>query len=327
MRVGALILLLCLPGFLFAGSNRVAKRAERTWLKASGVILSERMATGSWQQELDPALSGLIGPEFGSYATTLGKLSAKQTAAQSGWCRVIACMLDSLDIGSKDTVAVTMTGSFPGLNLAVLSTLEAAKIPYRCVISLGASTFGACDSTWNWPKAEALLKEKKILKFGSLAVTPGGSGDRMTGLPLETALHANDELRGIENSFHPNSLRQAVLYREHLLGPVKNLRLLINVGGGHAALGSRTFGHHVRGGYLDENSRLLLESSARSEGIPGLMETWFEKDLPVLHLVNIEALASDWGLPICPQKAQTPKVLNSPCQRPSTTVVPSNLIQ
>ncbi len=298
-----------------AVSARQLQQAESRWMAASGWILTQRMATGSWNAALDPALSGLVGPEDGAFTTSLGQLAAKQTAAQSGWCRVMACLLDSLGIDSRDTVAVSMTGSFPGLNLAVLLTLEAGGIPYRCISSLGASTFGANDSTFNWPLVEGWLRQRRLLRTGSLAITPGGSGDRLNGHDLDAMRAAEEALRPHKASLHPASLQQAVELSRELLGPRPSLSLLVNVGGSHPVLGGNDFGRQMPGGLLGEGSSSPAQAGDEA-GTVGVMQLYWQEGLPILHFSDIVRLAREWGLPAPPQEAASPAELVRDCQRP-----------
>lgn len=293
-------------------TDREIARAERAWVRASGEILAQRLADGSWDAELDPALSGLIGSVDGELSTTLGDLAAKRAAAQSGWCRVIGCLLDSLALDERDTVAVTMTGSFPGIDLAVLLTLEAADQPYRCVSSLGASSYGANRADYNWPRVEAMLKDRGLLRQGSSCITPGGANDRLSNSLLEMQRVAEAELRRHDQSLHPGSLRQAIDLRREILGPPEHLSLLINVGGGHAVLGTTPFGRAASGGLLGDAERLLLTEET-GEGIPGLLQQWFQLGLPTLHFTGIVELARAWGLPTEPTKAETPDTLRVDC--------------
>ena len=293
---------------------QVAK-AEARWMEASGWVLAKRRANRSWQENLDPALSGLVGHEEGVFTTSLGQLEAKQSAAQSGWCRVIACLLDSLQVDEKDTVAVTMTGSFPGLNLAVLLTLEAGGIPYRCISSLGASTFGANDSTFNWPLVEGWLRQRRLLRTGSLAITPGGSGDRLNGHELDAMRAAEEALRPHKASLHPASLQQAVELSRELLGPRPSLSLLVNVGGSHPVLGGNDFGRQMPGGLLGEGSSSPAQAGDEA-GTVGVMQLYWQEGLPILHFSDIVRLAREWGLPAPPQEAASPAELVRDCQRP-----------
>lgn len=296
---------------------QVAK-AEARWMEASGWILAKRRANGSWQESLDPALSGLVGHEEGAFTTSLGQLEAKQSAAQSGWCRVIACLLDSLQVDTRDTVAVTMTGSFPGLNLAVLLTLEAGGIPYRCVSSLGASTFGANDTLFNWPQVEGWLRQRRLLRIGSLAITPGGSGDRMNGHDLATLRAAEEALRPHLPSLHPASLLQAVELRRELLGPRSSLSLLINVGGSHPVLGGNDFGRQMPGGLLGEGSSPQSQGGEEA-GTVGVLQLYWQEGLPILHFSDIVRLATEWGLPAPPLEAATPADLVQGCRKARST--------
>lgn len=296
-------------------SEAQVRRAESTWLEASGWVLARRRAAGAWDPGLDPALSGLVGGPEGIFTTSLGQKEAKQTAAQSGWCRVVACLLDSLRIGPRDTVAVTLTGSFPGLNLAVLLTLESGGIPYRCVASLGASTYGANDSTFNWPQVQGWLKERGLLRQGASVVTPGGSGDRLNGLFLPTLRAAEEVLRATPGSLHPSNLPQAVELRRELLGPRENLSLLINIGGGHPVIGGNEYGRSVPGGLLGEADLLPAAMPGEGEaGTKGILQLYHEEGLPVLHFIDIVRLARRWGLPSPPQSARTPAEVVRDCQ-------------
>jgi poly-gamma-glutamate system protein len=299
VRIGLLLLLL-LSGSLAQLSAEISQRrierAERAWNRASGWVLATRRASESWDPELDPNLSGLIGSCDGIYTSTLGHLESKQCAARAEWCQVIAQLLDSLGIDSRDTVAVTMTGSFPGLNLAVLLTLEAGKIPYRCVSSLGASSYGANEVDFNWPSMEAELRERGMLESGSTLVTPGGSGDRMSSSLLESLDAAEGLLRELAVSRHPGSLRQGVELRQRAMGVPEHLSLLINVGGGHAVLGSTAFARNAGTGLLGDQARLALAMPESHEGIKGLMQIYFEYGMPVLHFSGILELAKSWGI-------------------------------
>jgi len=313
---GLLALLLAAWGTLHAAFTEAqVRRAEQVWLDASGWVLAQRRAAGSWDPALDPALSGLVGLPEGIFTTSLGQREAKQAAAQSGWCRVVACLLDSLRIGPRDTVAVTLTGSFPGINLAVLATLEAGGIPYRCVSSLGASSYGANDSTFNWPTVEQWLRRRGLLRQGSSVVTPGGSGDRMNGQFLPTVRAAEEVLRGLPGSLHPANLPQAVELRREVLGPRENLALLINVGGGHAVLGGNDYGRRVPGGLLGESDEVKGVVAGEGElGTVGALQLYHEEGLPVLHFLDIVRLARRWGLPTAPKEARTPDEALRDCQ-------------
>lgn len=293
----ACLFLLLLPLSLEAVSDRELRKAEQAWTRASGWILAQRRASGNWSAELDPGLSGMVGREEGEFTTTLGSLHSKQCAAQPEWCRVVGLLLDSLGIDERDTVAVTMTGSFAGINLAVLLVLEEAGIPYRCVSSLGASSHGANSVDYNWPLVESWLKERRLLVQGSSLVTPGGSGDRLSTSTLESLAAAEETLRGIPESMHPGSLRQAVELREHVLGPPEHISLLINVGGGHAVLGSTGFGRRAGSGLLGDQARRTLAEEESQTGIKGLMQRWFELGMPVLHFSDIPHLAMTFKLP------------------------------
>ena len=223
-----------------------------------------------------------------------------------------------------------MSGSFPGINLAVLLTLEAAEIPYRAVASLGASCYGANLEGFSWPAIEAILRERGILEQGSAWITPGGTSDRCSNFFLDERMHLEDELRKYPGSYQPANLRQAVQLRRKLLGELGTLSLYINVGGGHAVVGNNGFGRRARGGLLGENEWLLLEAlKSEEEGTRGLLEYYFSHGMPVLHFLDIARLAQIWGLPSPAVEAQTPEGFTVDChgQLPQPDEASEEMIQ
>ncbi len=62
-----------------------------------------------------------------------------------------------------DTIAISMTGSMPGANIAVLMACESMGLNYVTISSLGASSWGATDMDLSWPKMEKYFTIKNLL--------------------------------------------------------------------------------------------------------------------------------------------------------------------
>ncbi len=77
-----------------------------------------------------------------------------------------------------------LSGSFPGLNLALLSACDALGLECVYTVSLGSSTYGANQPALNAPEMLLLLYEKGLIASPPALITPGGqedSGQNMMG--------------------------------------------------------------------------------------------------------------------------------------------------
>ena len=127
---------------------------------------------------VDPNRTGLIGVEWSSITTTLGDLQAKRTATNPMWAAYVARRMVEAGVSPGDVVWATFSGSFPGLNLAVLAAAEAVGARLVAVASLGASTWGANLPGFPWVSMEAAVRDVGLFQNGSVAVTLGGSRDQ-----------------------------------------------------------------------------------------------------------------------------------------------------
>ena len=96
--------------------------------RAEEALYAHKVAMGLYDASLDPNHTGLVGVEYSKITTTLGNIKAKRTATNPDFAAYIVRELVDHGIGTGDTVLVTMTGSFAGLDLAVLEALETLRI-------------------------------------------------------------------------------------------------------------------------------------------------------------------------------------------------------
>ena len=85
--------------------------------------------------------------------------------------------LEKAGLQKGDTVAISMTGSMPGANIAVIMACEAMGLNYISISSLGASTGGATDMNFSWPKMEKVLYDEKLISPISNKFSYGGAAD------------------------------------------------------------------------------------------------------------------------------------------------------
>src|SRR5690625_5810483 len=100
--------------------------------------------------EVEPLRSGLIGLPTSSITSNSGSLDAKQATINPNWAAVVIRLLAEADVKPGDQVAVAVSGSFPALNLAVYTALEAMDITPLILVSGSGSQWGANVPGFAW---------------------------------------------------------------------------------------------------------------------------------------------------------------------------------
>jgi poly-gamma-glutamate system protein len=279
--------------------SRMLDAAQRMQ-EAERALYERKLSLGLFDAALDPHHTGLIGVEYSRITTTIGSLRAKRTSANPDFAAYIVRLLLDHGVGSGDSVLVTMTGSFPALNLAVACALEVLDVRCLRICSLGASSYGANQEEFTWLDMEDFLVRSGRLAHRSDYVSLGGSGDVGGGLPEggRTLLRRRTEKLGYSILKTRSFKRQAALRRE-LFGDPEKYALLINIGGNQVMLGKGAQGRELPGGWIDPSSDSWNEGS--DEGVEGVIFDFLEAGIPVLNLLHIEDIASSAGLPFDPE--------------------------
>jgi poly-gamma-glutamate system protein len=267
---------------------------------AARVVAAERLQRGiPIDPETDPNRTGLIGPEHTPITTTLGHLSAKRTSTNPNMAGLIVHLLGQAGVAAGDCVAVAFSGSFPALNLAVLSAFAALDLRLVAVSSVGASTYGATHPDFTWLDMERVLFERQVFPWRSIAVAPGGvdpdsplfgdEGMHLARAAMErSGLPVLDENGGM--SFAADVERRRRLYTDGCGG---RPAVFINVGGSLTSIGNCRGADRLPPG-------LLPLGSLGSGPECGLVYRMAAEGVPVIHLLNVLGLARDHGLPVDP---------------------------
>lgn len=133
--------------------------------------------------EFDPQRSGLVGLENSIVTTNHGGRESKQTTVNPNWAAVAVKLLAEAGVKKGDLVAVTVSGSFPALNLAVYSALEAMEANAVIVASASSSQWGANVPNFLWLDMERKLREAGVISLHADYASIGGIEDRGIGLP------------------------------------------------------------------------------------------------------------------------------------------------
>jgi poly-gamma-glutamate system protein len=241
--------------------------------------------------------AGLVGAELTPLVTTLGSIEAKRLSTSPRWAGELVRRLHRAGVGEGDVVAASFSGSFPGLDLAVVSACAELDARLVAVSSVTASTWGATEPGFTWPEMEARLVAEGLVPRASVAVSVGGDDDAGSDLEPEARTLARRIARASAAALGadllaPSSLEDSIarrldLYARHAAG--RPVALYVNCGGNEASLGRSTSFLRLRNGFL--------------RGMPfdlgadrGVMARFAERGVPVLHLLNVRDLALRWGV-------------------------------
>tara|TARA_B100002052_G_scaffold299110_1_gene335363 strand:+ start:2076 stop:3725 length:1650 start_codon:yes stop_codon:yes gene_type:complete len=126
----------------------------------------------------DPFDTRLIfNRRFSPLLTDIGKYQAKATVLKPNFAALVVDNLIKAGVQKGDTVAVSMTGSMPGANIAVLMACETMDLHYVSISSLGASEWGATAMHASWPLMEKMLFDEKLISHTSNKFAYGGAAD------------------------------------------------------------------------------------------------------------------------------------------------------
>jgi len=248
--------------------------------------------------ENDPASSGLIGQENTLITTDRGVLESKLTSVNPNFAAVMVDYFHRIGLKPGDVIAAALTGSFPALNIATLAAAEEMGLRPVVITSVGASMWGANDPDFTWLDMETFLVERRLLKTRSIAASLGGSNDRGRGLSPRGRLLLREavERNGVDLISVP-TLEESVTRRVEAYireAGSDNIRAFINVGGGAAAIGNRQSARLIRAGV----NRTIPRYNWSRWGVAHHMSVL---GVPVIHVLNVEAIARRHGMPVAPE--------------------------
>lgn len=197
---------------------------------------------------VDPMCSGLIGERISEITTDSGNLKAKRSSLNPNISAYFIDLMLKAHLNSGDTVAVQMTGSYPALDIAMLSAISVMKLKPLIIFSVGSSNYGANRLNFSWPKIYRLLIENNFFDYKILGISIGGARDTGYRISDKTRQHMIKIIR--DNKFKyiniPNnknateysiSERLSLYYKAAVDNKIK---AYINVGGNMASIGLKT---------------------------------------------------------------------------------------
>ncbi len=269
-------------------------RAVEREIEAGKIIKETRIAYGlTIDPEIDLSESGLIGAQMTPITTVPGHLPAKQLSTNPNFAAVIYDMLLEAGVQKGDLVAVGCSGSFPALNLAVYAAMEEMEVNPIIISSAGASQFGANFPELLWIDMEAKLYDAGLIKHRSVACSVGGQEDAGLNLPaegqkiVEEAIARNNLKKIDTDDFMESIDTRMKIYDQHSRG--NEYKCYINIGGGTVSVG-RSVGKKLYHPGLNKSP------STRALAVDSVMSRFARRGTPIIHLVQIEQLAQEYGL-------------------------------
>ena len=251
--------------------------------------------------ENDPNETGLVGEPFSLITTDEGDLDAKLTTLDPNFSAIIVDLMYQLNLSKNDTVAILMTGSMPGANIAVLTACKSLGLYPVTISSVGASQWGANQIDFTWLDMEKILFDREIIPSQSVAASIGEetiwegflspSGRKII---VENIKKHNIPLIK-KNRLNDNILNRMEQYKN--FASIDSYKAVINIGGGVASLGTSFNLKLLSPGVVNRSDINKIE---RSEGIEGVFTRFIKSNVSGLHILNIRPLIEKYKMQFAP---------------------------
>ena len=251
--------------------------------------------------ENDPNETGLVGVTYSLITTDEGDLDSKLTTLDPNFSAVIVDFMYQLELKKNDTVAIMLTGSMPGANIAVLSACEAMGVYPVIISSIGASQWGANQIDFTWLDMENILYENNLISNKSIAASIGGRNDMgrllsPAGRKLIIDNIKKHQLPLIKGKKLADNIRKRLdLFASYI--PINRYKAVFNVGGGVASLGTSFNLKLVPPGVVSRSDILEIENR---DGIEGAFAKIINQNVIGLHILNIRSIIENYNLPFAP---------------------------
>lgn len=259
-------------------------------------ILRNKQLLGIPLDPEDAFGTGLIGEVYTELTTTYGASEAKRTTTDPMMAALAVQLLTEAGMHTGSRIGAGFSGSFPGLNLAVLAACEAMEMEIVYIVSVGASTFGANQPGMTFPDMVRLLLEAGLLKTAPVLVTPGGQDDMGYDMDSDLLAEALERASGagiavlLEPDYGANLTARMAAYRD--------IDCFVGVGGNLTTTGPGE--KSVPYGVIQPGT---LSADSPDDG---LLQIYNASGLPAVHLLNVRKLVTDYGLEYDPQVRKAP---------------------
>tara|TARA_A100000164_G_scaffold377903_1_gene418250 strand:- start:976 stop:2121 length:1146 start_codon:yes stop_codon:yes gene_type:complete len=260
-------------------------------------------------RSIDPNMTGLIFKEESLIRSSDGNLEDKQSTLKPNFAAFIVDKLLAAGVQRGDSIAVCLTGSNPGANIALFSAAKSLNITPIIISSISSSTWGATDPNFTWLDMETVLNKNDIFDYKTLLASLGGKGDCLKRIGnfggTEARNLIKDAIKRNNVKFIPyylerdssNLLRSidARLNQFENKLPLNRYSAFVNIGGGVSSVG-------IDGVFkLKNNSNYSSDEIIKRELNPSVIRTFAENNVPVVNIMKISKIING-VLPLGPNK-------------------------
>lgn len=258
------------------------------------MIRNKKLDMGiSIDESIDINRTGLIGVDFSGITTTLGSLESKRASSNSEMASFLVLLLEEKGLGSGDRIGAVFSGSFLGLDLALIAACEAMEIDIIHISSIGASTFGANNEEFTLPEMIDLLYREGLIIRPSIAYSIGGTNDIGLDMDQEVLKKIIDRTIALNSEFiYEDDYNINLNKRMEILESEGELDAFVNIGGHTSGLGRGENSLYYKPGWQSVEYNITENS--------GLIEIYIAKGIPTLHLLNIKQLTTNYNIPFDP---------------------------
>ncbi len=236
----------------------------------------------------DPNETGIIGLQYSPITTERGDLDAKLTSTNPNFAALIVQLIKDAGIKERDRIAVSLSGSYPGLNINVISAIEVLELEPVIITSVGSSMWGANYPQLTYLDIENALLQSGVFNLKTSFASLGGEDDIGRGLsPAGREMVEEAAMRNNVTLLSARNLDEIVDKKMERFRAADNVKLFINVGERTTALAG-----------VEANTGLIRPRAVRVG--KGLIAQFSSSGIPVINLLDINELASANGLPIAP---------------------------
>ena len=270
--------------------------------KALSILKNHRMEESVFIDiENDPNETGLVGSPFSLITTDEGDLDSKLTTLDPNFSAVMVELMYQLGLKDGDTIAVLMTGSMPGPNIALLTACKALGVIPITITSVGASQWGANHVDFTWLDMESILFENGLISSRSIAASIGGRNDmgRLLSPSGRDLIMENINKHDLP-LIRKERLADNIQHRMDLYGSIQSINkydAIVNVGGGVASLGTSFNLRLLPPGVVRRN---IIQDIVRPGGKEAVFSKFLQIDVPGLHILNIRPLVQEFKMPFAP---------------------------
>lgn len=271
-------------------------RSAQITVSASGAVKELRKGTDlPIDTEVDPRRTGLIGTTGTPLTSGTGSLLDKQLATDPNLAALFRTWLRQAGVQPGDKVAVSLTGSYPGANIAALAALQTLGAQPIIIEAPASSEWGANLVGLTWTEMWPALAAQGHLQARPIASSLAGlreptRGSSAVGRSMVRHLLEGRSLNILDEPTAVDEVRQRMDLYDRARG-TSPIVAYINVGG--ETIGSGGFPPRKESAQGLHLPRRGATPADEAHSVPGLFLT---QGVPVITLTQPSALADRYAL-------------------------------